>query len=48
MNTSIFTAYSNIYSVAMMSNIKPLEAAPAAPRSNEPRFSSLVKLFRRA
>ena len=48
MNTSIFTAYSNIYSVAMFRNVKSLEAAPVAPRSNEPRFSSLVKLFRRA
>jgi len=48
MNTSIFAAYSNIYSVAMMRNVKSLEVAPVAHRSNEPRFSSLVKLFRRA
>ncbi len=48
MNTSIFEAYSSIYNVAMMRNVKSLEAAPVAPRSNEPRFSSLVKLFRRA
>ncbi|MEO6608634.1 MAG: hypothetical protein ABIN69_09205 [Aestuariivirga sp.] len=48
MNTSIFEAYSNIYSVAMMRNVKSTNAAPVAPRSNEPRFSSLVKLFRRA
>ena len=47
MNTSIFEAYSNIYNVAMMRNIKSLEA-PIAPRTNEPRFASLVKLFRRA
>ncbi len=48
MNTSIFAAYSDIYNVAMMRNVKSLEIAPMAPPSNEPRFSALVKLFRRA
>ena len=48
MNMSIFEAYSNIYSVAMMRNVKSLENAAVTHRSNEPRFSSLVKLFRRA
>ena len=47
MNTSIFNVYSDIYNVAMMRNIKSLDRAPVAARSNEPRFSGLVKLFRR-
>lgn len=48
MNNSILTAYSSLYSTAMMQDVKPANYAATANRSKESRFSALVKLLRRA
>ena len=48
MNNSILKAYSNVYSTAMMQNVKPVAFAAIANKTKESRFSNLVKLLRRA
>jgi hypothetical protein len=48
MNNSIFNAYSDVYSTAMMRDAKPRAFAAPANKSTETRFSKLVKLFSRA
>ena len=48
MNNSILTAYSSLYSTAMLQDAKPANYAATANRNKESRFSALVKLLRRA
>jgi hypothetical protein len=48
MNNSILKAYSSVYSTAMMQNAKPVAFVAVANKTKESRFSSLVKLLRRA
>ena len=48
MNNSILTAYSSLYSAAMMQDAKPANNVAFANKSKESRFSTLVKLLRRA
>jgi hypothetical protein len=48
MNKTFLTAYSGVYSTAMMQNVKPAAFIAAANKTKESRFSSLVKLLRRA
>ncbi len=48
MNNTILTAYSSVYSTAMMQNVKPAAFIAVANKTKESRFSSLVKLLRRA
>ncbi len=48
MNNTILSAYSSVYSTAMMQNVKPANFVAAAKTSKEGRFSALVKLLSRA
>jgi hypothetical protein len=48
MNNSIFNAYSDVYSTAMMRDVRSLSIAATANKATETRFSKLVKLFSRA
>lgn len=48
MNNSILTAYSSVYSTAMMQNVKPANFVAVANKSKESRFGALVKLLSRA
>ena len=47
MNNSIFSVYSEVYSVAMMRDIKPVAYVPASAKTGNSRFGALVKLLRR-
>ena len=48
MNNSILSAYSNVYSTALMQNVKPTTAIATAKKVREGRFSDLVRLLRLA
>jgi hypothetical protein len=48
MYNPILTAYSSVYSTAMMQNVKPANFVAAAKTSKEGRFSAFVKLLSRA
>jgi hypothetical protein len=48
MKNTILSAYSSVYSTAMMQNVKPAAYIAIANKTKESRFSSLVKLLRRA
>jgi hypothetical protein len=48
MKNTIFTAYSSVYSTAMMQNVKPAAYIAIANKTKESRFSTLVKLLSRA
>lgn len=48
MKNTILTAYSSVYSTAMMQNVKPSNFVAVAKTAKEGRFSAFVKLFSRA
>jgi hypothetical protein len=47
MNNTILTAYSNVYSTAMLQDTKPVKYIADANKAHESRFSALVRLLRR-
>jgi len=47
MYNSVFNAYSEVYSAALMQNVKHPERYLTNPHHAETRFSKLVKLLRR-
>lgn len=47
MNNWIFNAYSEVYSTAMMHDVKTLAFTATANKTAENRFSKLVKLLGR-
>jgi hypothetical protein len=48
MKHSLYSVYSNVYSTAMMQDVKPVTFAAVANKANENRFSKLVRLLSRA
>ncbi len=48
MKRTIFNAYSEVYSAALMQNVKHPERYLTNPHHTESRFGKLVKLLRRA
>ncbi len=48
MNNWIFNAYSDVYTTAMMHDVKPKSFVAVANKSGENRFSKLVKMLGRA
>jgi hypothetical protein len=48
MNNTILSAYSSVYSTAMLQNVKPANFVAVAKTPKEGRFSAFVKLLSRA
>jgi hypothetical protein len=48
MNSWIMNAYSEVYSTAMMQDVKPQAFVAVAKKTNEKRFSKLVRALGRA
>jgi hypothetical protein len=48
MNSWIMDAYSEVYSTAMLQDVKPQAFVAVAKKSKEPRFSKLVRALGRA
>jgi hypothetical protein len=48
MNNWILNAYSEVYSTAMMHDVKPQAFVATANKANETRFNKLVRLLGRA
>ncbi len=47
MTNSIFNMYSEVYSVALMQNVKTTKTIASANKTGKGRFGALVKLLRR-
>lgn len=48
MNNWILNAYSEVYSTAMMHDVKPQGFVATAKKTNENRFNKLVRMLGRA
>ena len=48
MNNWVFNAYSDVYSIAMMQDVKPQAYVAVAHKSQPTRFGKIVRLFGRA